>query len=156
MPVIVAPAHEFDTLYTVTERIKTCNQNLLGTDTRVLTTDMAPYYKLMEMKWKKNDDTLIPRLGGLHIAMNFEKVLGQHMQSSGPLEALVESGIMGPTSAQQVMDGKHYACAIRAHKLTYSQILQMSPKDQKCRWICNSLLLHSSLQMRRNRELQEC
>ena len=39
MPVIVAPAHEFDTLYTVTERIKTCNQNLLGTDTRVLTTD---------------------------------------------------------------------------------------------------------------------
>ena len=76
----------------------------------------------MEMKWKKNDDTLIPRLGGLHIAMNFEKVLGQHMQSSGLLEAWVESSIMGPTSALQVMDEKHYARAMTAHKLTYQAL----------------------------------
>ena len=60
-------------------------------------------------------DTLIPRLGGLHISMNFLKVLGQHTDDSGIVELWVESGILGSISDEKAKHGKSYAKAVRAH-----------------------------------------
>lgn len=68
-------------------------------------------------------DTLIPRVGGLHIAMNFLKVIAQHTEDSGIPEMWVESGLLGPNLAE-----KSYAKAMRAHKLTWQaqwQILML-------------------------------
>ena len=53
----------------------------LGQEYTVLTVDQALYYKLMDLKW------MIPCLGGLHIAMNFLKVIGQHTKDCGLAEA---------------------------------------------------------------------
>ena len=61
---------------------------------------------------------LIPRLGGLHVSMNFLKIYGQHMTDSGLVQVWVESGLLGVNSAEHAMDGKSYAKGIRAHKLT--------------------------------------
>ncbi len=45
--------------------------------------------ELMELKWAKSDyqDLLIVRLGGLHTILEFLKVIGKHINSSGMLAA---------------------------------------------------------------------
>ena len=81
MPIIQAPAHDMDTLNTVVRRCMYVTSKL-GQQYTVLTVDQALYYKLMDLKWSIPEyrDKLIPRLGGLHISMNFLKVIGQHMK----------------------------------------------------------------------------
>lgn len=93
--------------------------NSLGQQYVVLTVDEALYCKL-DVKWAKSDyqDFLIVRLGGLHTILAFLKVIGKHINSSGMLEAWVESNILGPKAAEKVLAGKCYARGIRAHKLT--------------------------------------
>ena len=66
MPIILAPAHDVDTLNTVVQRIievaESFNQKHV-----VLTVDQALFPILVELKWvvPEYKDTLIPRLGGL-------------------------------------------------------------------------------------------
>lgn len=57
--------------------------------------DPALYCRLMKLKWSHSEyeTILIPRLGGLHISMNFLKVLGQHMNGSGLDEIWLEREI---------------------------------------------------------------
>ncbi|KAL9951254.1 hypothetical protein ACROYT_G043888 [Oculina patagonica] len=92
MPIILAPAHDVDTLNTVVQRIiqvaESFNQKHI-----VLTVDQALFPLLMELKWvvPEYKDVLIPRLGGLHTSMNFLKVLGQHIQDSGLPTIWIES-----------------------------------------------------------------
>ena len=119
MPIIQAPAHEFDTLNTVVQCCKYV-ANTLGQQYVVLTVDEALYCKLMELKWAKQDyqNFLIVRLGGLHIAMNFLKVIGKHIESSGLLDAWTESNILGPRAAEQVLAGKSYSRGMHVHKIT--------------------------------------
>ena len=71
----------------------------------VLTVDEGLFPKLMELKWSVSEykDILIPRLGGLHTAMNFQGYLGQHLQDFGLGEIWTESGIPDDNSVQQIM-----------------------------------------------------
>ena len=119
MPIIQSPAHELDTLNTVVLRCKYI-ANALGQQQVVLTVDEALYCKSMELKWAKKDyqNFLIVRLGGLHTILAFLKVIGKHINSSGLLEAWVESNVLGPKAAENVVNGKSYARGVRAHKLT--------------------------------------
>lgn len=119
MPIIQAPAHEFDTLKTVVERCMDVSFHL-GQEYTVISVDQALYGKLMELKWSNCDyhRKLILRLGGLHISMNFLKAIGTHMNGSGLKEVWVEASIMGPNTVEAVLAGKKYNKAMRAHKLT--------------------------------------
>lgn len=119
MPILQAPAHELDTLNAV---VKRCMHvaDALGQRYTVITVDQALYCKLVELKWavKEYRDKLIVQLGGLHISMCFLATIGNHMASTGLLEAWVESGLLGPNSAEKVLNGKEYKRAMRAHKIT--------------------------------------
>lgn len=86
MSIILAPAHEYDTLYTVVQRCKYVDE-VNGQKFVALTVDEALYCRLMEFKWANDEiqKILIPRLGGLHTTMNFLKAIGHHMQSTGLL-----------------------------------------------------------------------
>ena len=83
MPIILAPAHDLDTLNTVVLRCKHVAREL-GQHHVVITVDRALVCKLMELKWANADYMicLIVRLGGLHTAMKFMAVIGKHIQSS--------------------------------------------------------------------------
>ena len=61
----------------------------------LLTVDEALYCRLMELKWSQNYVFLIPRLGSLHIAMNFMKAIGQNFDASGLKELCCESELLG-------------------------------------------------------------
>ena len=123
LPIIQAPANDLDTLNTVVRRILHIAQSL-GQKFLVLTVDEGLFPKLMELKWSVPEykDILIPRLVGLHTAMNFQGCLGQHMQDSGLGEIWTESGLLGDNSVQQIMAGKSYARSVRAHKLTFQAL----------------------------------
>ena len=104
--------------------------NAMGQQHTVITVDQALYCKLMQLKWSypAYQDTLIPRLGGLHIQMTFEKVIGQHMKDSGLLDTWVseECDILGPGVAEQVLAGKKHKKAMRAHKLTLQALWRIN------------------------------
>ena len=119
MPIILAPAHEFDTLNTVVKLCMFVSEHFGQTYT-VITVDQALYCKLMELKWKIPDFNvkLTVRLGGLHIWMSFLKAIGKHMAGNGLYEAWIESGLLGEGAAELVFSGKAYSKAMRTHKIT--------------------------------------
>ena len=84
MPIILAPAHELSTLNTLVLRALHVAR-VLGNNYAVVTADQGLFPQLMELKWTVPEfkDALIPRLGGLHISMNFLKVIGQHTEDIG-------------------------------------------------------------------------
>lgn len=79
MPPILAPAPKINILYTVVQRCKV-TADPLGQKHIVLTVDLALYCKLMGLKWghPEYQKFLIPRLGGLHISVNFMKAIVEH------------------------------------------------------------------------------
>ena len=105
MPIIQAPAHDMGTLNTVVQRILHVAASFKQKHV-VLTVDQALFPSLMALKWTipEYKDVLIPRLGGLHISMNFLKILGKHTQDSGLSDAWIESGMLDPNSTEKAMD----------------------------------------------------
>ncbi|XP_063763531.1 uncharacterized protein LOC134880508 [Eleginops maclovinus] len=126
LPIVLAPAHEYDTLNTVVKRCMAISSHF-GQEHTVITVDQALYCKLMELKWcvEEYQGKLIPRLGGLHIAMNFLKTIGDHMAGSGLAEVWLESGLLGEGAVMLVMSGKAYNKGMRAHKLTLQALWQL-------------------------------
>ena len=105
MPIILAPAHELSMLNTVVLRAIDVAKSL-GNKYAIVTVDQALFSQLMELKWAVPEykDILIPRMGDLHISMNFLKVIGQHMEDSGLVEVFVESGLLRPNTAGKLME----------------------------------------------------
>ena len=126
MPILQAPAHEFDTLNTVVKRCMHISA-VLGQQHTVITVDQALFCKLVELKWAipEYQEKLVIQLGGLHISMCFLKAIGNHMNGSGLVETWVESGLLGPNATEHVMNGKAYKRAVRAHKITLQSLWQL-------------------------------
>ncbi|XP_052128446.1 uncharacterized protein LOC127750548 [Frankliniella occidentalis] len=119
LPMILDPAHEFNTLNTVLRRAVSLADNL-NQKYVILTGDQQVYCRLLELKWSNDDfqKRVILRMGGLHLSLNFLKAIGKHMSGSGLEELWVESGIAAETMASKVMEGKVYSKGMRLTKLT--------------------------------------
>ena len=120
MPILNAPAHEMDTLYTAVQRCRAV-ASALGQQHVVITVDEALFQRLVPLKWAHSDlqEWLVVRLGGFHTALNFLGVIGRHVECSGLLEVWVESGLFGSKTAERVLStGRPYNKAVRGHKLT--------------------------------------
>lgn len=119
MPILTAPADDMNTVYTLITRCKHISDSLSLSHT-VITFDQALYYRAKEIIWLKHPElkSVIVRLGSFHTAMNFLKVIGQHMERSGLRDVWVESGVFGETSTINMLTGKSYNKAVRGHKLT--------------------------------------
>ncbi len=68
---------------------------------------------------------VIVRLGGFHTSYNYLPVIGAHFAESGLSEIWIESGLYSQCVADQVMNGKNWNRAIRAHKLTFEAMWQV-------------------------------
>lgn len=100
---------------------------MLGQQHTGPTVDQALYCKLVELKWAipEYQKKLVVLLGGLHISMCFQKVIGNHMKGSGLVEAWVKSGLLGLNATEHVMNGKAYKRAMCAHKITLQSLWQL-------------------------------
>ena len=126
MPMVLAPAHDMDTLNTVVLRCKHMTRTL-GHNYVVITVDEALLCKLMELKWANADyqNCLVVRLGGLHTLMTFMGVISKHVQSSGLMEAWIEANVLGSKTSDQVLHGTSYAKVMRVHKITLQSMWRL-------------------------------
>lgn len=113
MPLILNPAHEYNTLHTVLMRCVSLADNL-NYPYIDLVVDQALFCKLLELRWSSEifQKLIILRMGGLHLSMNFMGAIGQHMKNSGLSEIWTESGVLSAGSAEKVLEGKAYSKGI--------------------------------------------
>ena len=132
MPIIPAPAHEMDTLMTVLLRCKQVTESL-GQTVTVVTLDQALFCRARELLWLCPEmlDKVVVRLGGFHISMNYLGVLGQHFAHSGLSDAWISSGVYGKATTEQILKGKSWNRAVRAHKLTFDALFRLFLKQFK-------------------------
>ena len=127
MRIILAPAHEYDTLNTVIKRCVAVSEYFKEKHT-VITGDQALYCKLQELKWliPEYKERLIPRLGGLHISMNFIRII-THMSGSGIKQVWIESDLLGKGTVEAVLNcsGESYYKAMRSHKITIQALWEI-------------------------------
>ena len=62
-------------------------------------------------------DDMVIRLGGMHILLTFQAVIGKMFAETGFEDLLVESNVYGSNTVSRIMQGKAYNRGIRAHKL---------------------------------------
>ncbi|CAH3114284.1 unnamed protein product, partial [Pocillopora meandrina] len=123
LPIVNAPAHEYETLWTVLRRCQAMTA-LRGGIYTVVTMDGGLYNKAKMLQWEKTEHlkNVVLVLGGFHTQMTFSKVIGQFLESSGISDIWVESEIFGETTAGNILRGKLWNRVIRAHKLTYEAL----------------------------------
>ncbi|CAH3020104.1 unnamed protein product, partial [Porites evermanni] len=123
LPIVNAPAHEYETLWTVLRRCQAMTA-LRGGIYTVVTMDEGLYNKAKMLQWEKTEHlkNVVLVLGGFHTQMTFSKVIGQFLESSGISDIWVESEIFGETTAGNILRGKLWNRVIRAHKLTYEAL----------------------------------
>lgn len=123
MPLILHPAHEYNTLTLVLNRCISV-ANKLNYKHVVLTVDQALHCRLKDIIWTSEifKERIVLKMGGLHLANNYIKAIGQHMIKTGLAEIWLESGILAEGAIAKVLNGTDYAKAMRAHKLTYQAL----------------------------------
>ena len=123
LPIINAPAHEFETLWTVIQKCKAMTKLRNGSYT-VVTMDEGLYNKAIMLQWAKTEafKDVIIILGGFHTQMNFSKATGKYVESSGIPDMWVESEVFGEATAQNIVKGKHWNRVARAHKISYEAL----------------------------------
>ena len=123
LPIIPAPATDYDTLWTVIDRCQKI-AGKIGLKHTVLTFDESLYSKVKELTWYRPEECqgLVLRLGSFHIAMNFLIAIGQHFSHSGLTNVWTESGVFTETTSQNILDGKNWNRSFRTHSLTYEAL----------------------------------
>ncbi|KAJ8416192.1 hypothetical protein AAFF_G00382140 [Aldrovandia affinis] len=104
----------------------------------VVTFDQPLYAlaKQIQFKWpeKYGEDKLVVMFGGLHIEMAVLKMLGNWLQGSGWVEALVQADISSPGTADSFLKAAHVSRTRRAHQITAAalNVLQHRAYDNYC------------------------
>ena len=108
LPIVTAPAHEFETLWTAILRCKTMTRLRNGKYT-VVTMDDGLYNKAKMLQWAKTEEfkSVIVVLEGFHTQMTFTKVIGStYLESSGISDIWAESEVFGETAPENILKGK--------------------------------------------------
>ena len=84
--------------------------NYLGQETTVITGDQPVYEVLMNIKKKYPEryGSIVVRLDGFHIAVNFMGTVSHLMKGSGIDELLVGNSACSKGTEEEVLNGKHY------------------------------------------------
>lgn len=123
LPIVNAPASDFETLWTAIKRCKAMT-TLRGSTYTVVTMDEGLYYKAKMLQWAKAEElkNTIFILGGFHTQMTFSKAIGKYLESSGINDIWVESDVFGQRTSENILKGKLWNHVIRAHKLSYEAL----------------------------------
>ena len=104
----------------------------------VVTFDQPLYVlaKQIQFRWpeKYGEDKLVVIFGGLHIEMASLKMLGNWLQGSGWVEALLQADISSPGTPDSFLKATHVSRTRRAHQITAAalNVLQHLAYDNYC------------------------
>ena len=117
-PMIVGYSTEFSSVYTVM-KIVHYTMVLLGQNDTIITFRLAIYVKAMQIQWSLRQlfESMVIRMDGFHIAMNYIVVLGKKYQLSGIDDLLIESGMHGSLTTSIMLKGMSYNRGGRAYNI---------------------------------------
>ena len=116
LSVIPASPTEKSTVYALLKRSLSLADKLKQHDV-IIVLDQAIYSLAQEVlgKHRVEFQRVFLRLGSIHISMTMLAVIGKRFASSGLEALLIEFGIVGSTSVQGLMNGKHFNRAFHSH-----------------------------------------
>ena len=86
----------------------------------IITLDLQLYSKALQLQARNEvKSNFIFRLGELHIVFAFLHAMGKYIECSGLDQILVEAGIYGPATLDQILRGKHMKRGMEAHMILY-------------------------------------
>jgi len=121
VPLIAAPAHEWQTLLTILMQAQHITTKVVGVGHKtVVSLDMGLYKPTKQLQMSRSDlDHLLLRPAGeLHIVMSQLRCIGAYT-------SWVESGIYGPVTVKKTAEGKHVRRGVEAHLLTLQTLFTM-------------------------------
>ena len=135
LPILQAPADNYDTMATVINRFVSISQNF-GQKYTVITADQPLYSRgnILYGQMKKIIGNVIFRIGVLHVCFNFLKAIGQHIGSAGLDYVWKESGVFAHNTIETVLEGKAYYRAGRGHMLANESSLWRIPWRMLLEW----------------------
>ena len=89
--------------------------------------DQSFYAKAMEVFWKNKEifSNLIIMMGGFHLLLMLQGIIGNRFGDAGLIELAVESGVVAGGSIEKVLNGKNYNRAVRMHKIFYEALIRL-------------------------------
>ena len=81
-------------------------------------------------------DFIVLLLGAFHTTCIFIAVIGKRFGDAGLRDLIVESNLLGESSVDQMLKGKHYNNAVRVFKYIYEAIKRLLIENFE-KWICN-------------------
>ena len=103
-----------------------------------LVLDHVIYIKVLEVLKNPNNvdlkEFINPRMGGFHACGIFLAVIGKRFGSADLHDLIVEAGLLGPESVNQILNGKEYNYGIRICKIIF-EALQRTKLDVFEEWL---------------------
>lgn len=125
MPLLNAPAHEWNTLMTILMQAQHITVKIMGNNHKtIITFDMQLYEKAVKLQMSKKPqlDNFVFRVGELHVVMNALRALGDSIESSGLEDAWVESELYSSTTVNQILQCKNLKRTLNAHMITQTAL----------------------------------
>ena len=121
MPLVASPANEWQTLFTVLKHAQHISAEVVGPEKKtIITLDMDLYMRALKLQMLSPDcnNKWILHIGEFHTVLCALRALGSTIENSGIDDAWVESGLYGPATVRQIIEGKHMKRALKVHALT--------------------------------------
>lgn len=108
-PLIAAPVTEWPTLLTTLMQAQNIAVHVAGPQRKtVITLDMGLYQPSKKLQMARNDlNNIILRVGELHVTIAQLRTIGAYIEDSGIDMCWVESGLYGPATVRQILEGNH-------------------------------------------------
>jgi len=127
LPFINASPSDLSTIFTTLLRLVETAQEL-GQPHILVTADLAIYSKAQQILWsrpKSLEGKVTMRLGGMHLTMAFLASIGKLFGDGGLHDILVSSEVYASATANQMLQGKQYARAIRCIRLAHEALTHL-------------------------------
>ena len=123
LPVLNSPAHEWETLVTVLEKVYNLSRLVHpeDPDSVMVTFDMDLYKRALKLEYiadcYKDKWWLLP--GSFHVSLCALRCLGKTIEGSGLDETWIKAGLYSGVVVGQIIDGNHFNRAVEAHETLF-------------------------------------
>ena len=129
-PIIHGSPTDWSNLYTALKIVQGINVSNTSDQKTIVSLDLQLYSKCIQLQSNEYIRYhYIFRLGELHILFAMLKVIGKNINQSGLDEALIEAGVYGPNTMEQIKNGKHYKRNFNAFLTIYLALFDMYARE---------------------------
>ena len=126
LPLLYGSPTDWSNLYTALRISQNINTQVSPGRKTIISLDMQLYIKCIKRKAEDNvNRNFVFRVGELHTVFASLKATGKYIDESGIDQSLIEADIYGPTTIQQIKEGKHMKRGIDAYTTVYLALYKL-------------------------------